>query len=209
MELFAGNRRLSREMLSVGLSADDPVPSHAPLQAGDAELVRRAQLGSAAAFEELVVAFGPRVYRYLVLRLRDEASALDALQETLAAAWQGLPSLKQPGKFWPWLLDRGAKPVLAEARRERDSLRSAEVKFGQVAALRASRNRRIRCFYGAQRFSARKGPRVGAFPLSRMSQNLASGNKSAAQGAVMVAAGLLFARSAVIVIGPQRASAQS
>jgi hypothetical protein len=55
----------------------------------------------------------------------------------------------------------------------------------------------------------RKGPRVGAFPLPRMLQSLASGDKSAAQGAVMVAAGLLFARSAVIVIGPQRASAQS
>ena len=118
MELFAGNRRLSREMLSVGLSADDPVPSHVPLEAGDAELVRRAQLGSAAAFEELVVAFGPRVYRYLALRLRDEASALDALQETLAAAWQGLPSLKHPGKFWPWLLGIAAHKA-ADSGRDR------------------------------------------------------------------------------------------
>ena len=68
------------------------------------ELVRRAQLGSAAAFEELVVRRGPDLYRYLAVRLRDERDARDALQETLAAAWQGLPRLREPAKFWPWLI---------------------------------------------------------------------------------------------------------
>jgi RNA polymerase sigma factor (sigma-70 family) len=69
----------------------------------EAELVRRAQLGSSAAFEQLVLQRGPQLYRYLVVRLHDETDALDALQETLTAAWQGLPRLKQAAKFWPWL----------------------------------------------------------------------------------------------------------
>jgi hypothetical protein len=48
-------------MLSVGPSADERVPPPFRLDAGDAELVWRAQLGSVAAFEQLVLGFGPRV----------------------------------------------------------------------------------------------------------------------------------------------------
>jgi RNA polymerase sigma factor (sigma-70 family) len=103
-------------MLSVGPSADECVAPDSRLEPDDAELVRRAQLGSAAAFEKLVVRFGPRLYRYLVLRLRDDRDALDSLQETLTAAWQGLPSLKQPGKFWPWLLGIAAHKAADSAR---------------------------------------------------------------------------------------------
>lgn len=69
----------------------------------EAELVRRAQLGSAAAFEQLVVTRGPSLYRYLAVRLPGEGDARDALQETLIAAWQGLPNLKTASRFWPWL----------------------------------------------------------------------------------------------------------
>ncbi|MBA3401685.1 MAG: RNA polymerase sigma factor [Actinobacteria bacterium] len=69
----------------------------------EAELVRRAQLGSSAAFEQLVVSRGPSLYRYLAVRLPGEGDARDALQETLLAAWQGLPSLRTASTFWPWL----------------------------------------------------------------------------------------------------------
>jgi RNA polymerase sigma-70 factor (ECF subfamily) len=70
----------------------------------EAQLARRAQMGSAAAFEQLVVTRAPELYRYLVVRLRNESDARDALQETFAAAWQSLPSLRQPARFWPWLV---------------------------------------------------------------------------------------------------------
>jgi RNA polymerase sigma-70 factor (ECF subfamily) len=69
----------------------------------DAELVRRAQLGSAAAFEVLVVRHGSRLHRYLTVELRHESDAHDALQETLTAAWRGLPTLRRADRFWPWL----------------------------------------------------------------------------------------------------------
>jgi RNA polymerase sigma-70 factor, ECF subfamily len=82
----------------------------------EAELVRRAQLGSSAAFEQLVLARAPQLYRYLVVRLRDEADARDALQETLIAAWQGLPTLKAASRFWPWLCGIAAHKAVDTAR---------------------------------------------------------------------------------------------
>jgi RNA polymerase sigma factor (sigma-70 family) len=85
-------------------------------QLDELELVRRAQLGSVAAFEELVVRRGPQLYRYLAVRLGNESDARDALQETLTAAWQGLPALRSRGRFWPWLVGIAAHKA-ADTRR--------------------------------------------------------------------------------------------
>jgi RNA polymerase sigma-70 factor (ECF subfamily) len=73
-------------------------------QLDEFELVRRAQLGSSAAFDELVVRRGPDLYRFLLVRLRNESDARDALQEAMTDAWRGLPGLRQPDRFWPWLV---------------------------------------------------------------------------------------------------------
>jgi RNA polymerase sigma-70 factor, ECF subfamily len=89
---------------------------------GEAELVRRAQLGSAAAFEQLVVARGPALHRLLAVRLRDEAEALDALQETLVAAWQGLPGLRDPTRVWPWLCGIAVRKAADVARIRRQGV---------------------------------------------------------------------------------------
>lgn len=102
-------------MGEVGLSAEDH-PNASPLGHDELDLVRRAQLGSAAAFEQLVLRRGPHLYRYLVLRLGVEADAGDALQETLTAAWVGLPGLRETSKFWPWLVGIAARKA-ADARR--------------------------------------------------------------------------------------------
>jgi RNA polymerase sigma factor (sigma-70 family) len=92
--------------------AVDTVPS--PV---DVELVRRAQLGSVVAFEQLVVELGPALHRFLSHRLRDDSEARDALQETLAAAWQGLPRLEHPSKLRSWLLGIAAHKAADVARR--------------------------------------------------------------------------------------------
>jgi RNA polymerase sigma-70 factor (ECF subfamily) len=89
----------------------------APRDVDESELVRRAQLGSVAAFEQLVIARGPHLHRFLAVRLRDDADALDALQETLAAAWQGLPSLRTGSRFWPWLCGIAVRKAADVARR--------------------------------------------------------------------------------------------
>jgi RNA polymerase sigma-70 factor (ECF subfamily) len=98
-------------------STDDRTESPARPGFNEAELVRRAQLGSTAAFEQLVLARGPQLHRYLVVRLRDEADALDALQETFTAAWLGLPSLKAATKFWPWVVGIAAHKAVDAVRR--------------------------------------------------------------------------------------------
>ena len=102
----------------LGSAASAPDESSAPVRdPAEAELVRRAQLGSTAAFERLVLLRGPNLYRYLVARLRSENDALDALQEALTAAWQGLPGLKKRELFWPWLVGIAGNKAVDVARR--------------------------------------------------------------------------------------------
>lgn len=104
-------------MLIARTAADCRTPQPSRTELDSAELVRRAQLGSAAAFEQLVLTFGPDVHRFLALRLRNESDARDVLQETLAAAWQGLPRLEHPGKLRPWLLGIAAHKAADAVRR--------------------------------------------------------------------------------------------
>lgn len=104
-------------MPQLGGSAAEDVRSPRRVEPDEAELVRRAQLGSSAAFDSLVHARGPDLYRYLIVRLRNESDARDALQETMTAAWQGLPGLRQPDRFWPWLVAIAGRKAAAIARR--------------------------------------------------------------------------------------------
>ncbi len=101
---------------SLDPSVDRRVSESPRAEFDESELVRRAQLGSSAAFEQLVLTRGPLLYRYLAVRLRDESDARDALQETLIAAWQGLPNLKTTSKFWPWLCGIAAHKAVDAAR---------------------------------------------------------------------------------------------
>lgn len=98
------------------MSPDDPGRLE-PSRSDEASVVRRAQMGSAAAFEQLVVARGPELYRYLAIRLRHESDARDALQDSFTAAWQSLPSLRDPAQFWPWLVSIAAHKASDVLRR--------------------------------------------------------------------------------------------
>ena len=84
---------------------------------GITRIAARARLGSTAAFEELAREFGPRLYRFLVVRLAGERDARDVLQETLIAAWQGLPGLRNPERIWPWLAGIAAHKAADTLRR--------------------------------------------------------------------------------------------
>jgi RNA polymerase sigma-70 factor (ECF subfamily) len=116
-------------MAELDLSPKDA--ARLPADGGDDEhLVRRAQMGSAAAFEQLVVARGADLYRYLFLRLRDENDARDALQEALTAAWVSLPSLREPARFWPWLVSIARHKAADVARNRIHNANLAEVAVG-------------------------------------------------------------------------------
>ena len=68
-------------------------------------------------FEAFVSPYVQRLYRFLVLRLGDERDARDALQETLVAAWRGLPELRERERPWAWLVGIAAHKASDSARR--------------------------------------------------------------------------------------------
>ena len=114
-------------MLENRFPSDEPVQHERPATSDEVGLVRRAQMGSATAFERLVVERGPELYRYLAIRLRNESDARDALQETLAAAWQALPTLREPARFWPWLVAIAAHKAADIARVRTPAAERAEI----------------------------------------------------------------------------------
>lgn len=95
------------------------IAARPPAEVDMVEVVRRAQLGSHAAFESLTLAYGNRLHRFLALRLGGDADARDVLQETLVAAWCSLPTLQDPERFWPWLAGIGANKAVDAQRRRR------------------------------------------------------------------------------------------
>jgi RNA polymerase sigma-70 factor (ECF subfamily) len=100
-------------------------------------LVVAAQGGSAAAFEELVRELAPLLYRFLVVRLRNEADARDTLQETLIVAWQRLPELRDPQSCRAWLLTIAVRKATELARkRSRDPV--AEARSSQAQDMLAA-----------------------------------------------------------------------
>lgn len=66
-------------------------------------LILRCQIGSEAAFRELVERHSPALRRYLRTLLHNEADAADALQDVWTSVFRGLPRLKEARAFTTWL----------------------------------------------------------------------------------------------------------
>jgi RNA polymerase sigma-70 factor (ECF subfamily) len=79
-------------------------------------LVRRAQRGDHAAFEDLVRRTSRLVFARLYLETGDTHQAEDLLQDTLLTAFRTLRQLAQPEKFRSWLL-RIAQNIAIDAGR--------------------------------------------------------------------------------------------
>lgn len=69
----------------------------------DDKLLRRAQKGDEAAFEELVRLHEKAVYAVCWRICRKEEDAMDAAQETFLAAWRGLGGFRGEAAFSTWL----------------------------------------------------------------------------------------------------------
>ena len=74
------------------------------------ELVRRAALGDAMAFDSLIATRLDRCYRLAYTILGNEADAADATQEAVVSAWRQLPRLRDQRSFDSWLNRIVAKP---------------------------------------------------------------------------------------------------
>ena len=80
----------------------------------DELLVVRCQLGERNAFVELVRAWHPVVERYVARMLG--RSNDDVVQEIWLAIFKGLPRLRQPDRFTPWLFVIARRAVLNQLR---------------------------------------------------------------------------------------------
>ena len=91
----------------------------------DKVLVRKAQDGDRAAFEELVRRTSRLAYARLYLETGDAHRAEDLLQETLLLAYRSIGQLTEPGNFRGWLLTIAQNVVTDAARREARLKRAA------------------------------------------------------------------------------------
>lgn len=83
----------------------------------DELLVVRAQLGERAAWAELVARWRVPVWTY-VRRMLDAERADDVSQEVWLAVVRGLPRLREPGRFAPWLFTIARRSVTDRLRGE-------------------------------------------------------------------------------------------
>jgi RNA polymerase sigma-70 factor (ECF subfamily) len=92
----------------------------------DELLVVRAQLGEHAALAELLARWRVPVWTY-VRRMLDADRADDVAQEVWLAVVRGLPRLREPGRFAPWLFTIARRSV---TDRLRDEYAAAEETWG-------------------------------------------------------------------------------
>ncbi len=94
-----------RHSLDQSEARERAVPSGADEDAGVIRpLVDRAKSGDAEAFGALYDRFQPEIYRYLVIRVRDQDVAEDLAQQVFLKAWQAIPRYEHRGApFRAWL----------------------------------------------------------------------------------------------------------
>jgi RNA polymerase sigma-70 factor (ECF subfamily) len=94
--------------------------------ASDADLVRRAALGDAVAFDRLIATRLDRCYRLAYAILANEADAADATQEAVVSAWRQISRLRDERSFDGWL-NRIVANAARMSRRHRVRLREIRV----------------------------------------------------------------------------------
>ncbi|MEP7158079.1 MAG: sigma-70 family RNA polymerase sigma factor [Chloroflexota bacterium] len=87
----------------------------------DRSLVEEAQRGDRDAYEQLARGVSRQLFLVASRILRDGDAAEDAVQQTLVAIWQGLPSLREPDRFNAWAYRLVVRACRNAGRRERRS----------------------------------------------------------------------------------------
>lgn len=80
-----------------------PAVSEVPVQPDDITLVRQAQAGDAAAFDELVRRYQRQIYGVIYHMTSHHEDASDLAQEAFVKAWQALKSFKGDSSFFTWI----------------------------------------------------------------------------------------------------------
>lgn len=104
--------------------------------ASDAELVRFARGGSAAAFRAIMERHNRRLFRAVRSVLRDEAEAEDALQDAYLQAFANLGRYRGEAELSTWLMRIALNEAFARLRRSRRGARlDAEVEAGMGSVI--------------------------------------------------------------------------
>jgi RNA polymerase sigma-70 factor (ECF subfamily) len=99
------------------------------IQKTDAELLEQARHGDAGAIEGLLARYEKRIYRFGLRMCGSEEDAKDVLQETLLAAFRGLPGFRGDAEMSTWLYQIARSFCVKNRRRhsgEPDALLSLE-----------------------------------------------------------------------------------
>lgn len=91
--------------------------------ADDAALVRRAQDGDRAAFEELVRRYADRLNSVVLRLVDDREEAQEVTQEAFLRAWRGIAGFKGEAQFFTWLYRIGVNEARRRAQRRPASRR--------------------------------------------------------------------------------------
>lgn len=87
--------------------------------ADDATLVRAAQAGDTAAFEELVARHRDKIYARAFSMLRNEEEAIDLSQETWIRGWQRLKQFQGESSFSTWMTRVAINLCLDQLRKQK------------------------------------------------------------------------------------------
>jgi RNA polymerase sigma-70 factor (ECF subfamily) len=85
-------------LLEVRLERSKSIP------VADRELAGRLAAGDEQAMNDLIAAYGRRMYAYALRLMGDPAQAEDVVQESLLAAWHGANRFRGSGSLSAWLL---------------------------------------------------------------------------------------------------------
>ncbi len=102
----------------------------------DVKLVKAAQKGDMAAFEELVARHRDKIYARAFSMLRNEQDAIDLSQEAWVKAWQRLVQFQGDSSFVTWMTRIVINLCLDQLRRQKrvraDSIEQMEEEVGGV-----------------------------------------------------------------------------
>ena len=87
--------------------------------ASEQDLIRRARAGESNAFDQLVYALTPDLFRVVRRMTGNTEDAEAAIQETFWRVWQALPRYQENRRFFPYLVTIAANLVRDAWRKER------------------------------------------------------------------------------------------
>jgi RNA polymerase sigma-70 factor (ECF subfamily) len=119
---------------TAGVLQQSETATGTPAPVADEDLVRRAQAGDRAAFDELVIRYKDRVYNLCWQKLGDAEEALDAAQEAFVKAYKAIGAFELKSKFFTWIFRIAVNCAFSRRRKRVRERRSAPLSLEQAGA---------------------------------------------------------------------------